>query len=175
MRRKKIGNKTHRSEKDQESASADPTAGGLINDVRLVAKNVIRPEPLYADRPLLSFVGRLVKIEFTPKAGPSEHMWIKIQGVTEDRLVGRLVSVPRIRGNGQQGDLIRLYPTQIEAIDLSLAEWQEEAEELRTSGDYFNAWRGEPYADSEFVEDYYFDVTPRQALTRWKNWCPATK
>jgi hypothetical protein len=55
---------------------------------------------------------------------------------------------------------------------MTLEEWLEEADQLRAEGDYFNRLMGYPSVANGFERLYDQQLTPRQALTQWRNWTP---
>jgi hypothetical protein len=42
----------------------------------------------------------------------------------------------------------------------------------RAKGDYFNRWLGPPVIGNGLEQFYLDDLTPRQALVRWRDWIP---
>jgi hypothetical protein len=144
----------------------------MDENVRLVHEGAIAPDCLYTKKPLEWFVGRCVKVAFQSAQSRVEHMWVIVTQVESDHLVGKLdnqpVSVTRI----SQGDRVVLSRVQIEAVYLSFDEWCAEIAELRAKGDYFNRWLGAPVVGKGLEELYLDDLTPRQALVRWRDWIP---
>ena len=136
-------------------------------NIRLVHEDAIVPDSLYTKKPLHWFVGRNVKTSFQSADSRAEHMWVNVRGVEGDYLVGTLDNDPVWVNHLQHGDRVALRRTQIEAVDLTLGEWREEAAYLRARGDYFNSWLGYPKDGSGFEKAYEKGLTPRQALNRW--------
>ncbi len=102
-----------------------------------------------------------------------EHMWVAVSHFDGDDLVGRLDNDPVFVENMASGDVVKLRRVQIEAVNLSFDEWNEEVEHLRAKGDYFNRWLGQPVSENHFKEAFDEGLTPRQALNRWLNFVPS--
>lgn len=143
-------------------------------NVRLVHEEAIKPDSLYAKRPLDWFVGRKVKMAFQSATSIVEHMWVAVSHVDGDDLVGKLGNEPVFVENIAMGDLVKLRRVQVEAVDLSLDEWVEEVECLGAEGDYINESLGQPVMGSGFEKAFGEGLTPRQALKRWRDSIPST-
>jgi hypothetical protein len=140
-------------------------------NVRLVHEEAIKPDSIYAKRPLGWFVGRCVKMAFQSADSLVEHMWVLVTDVDGTDLVGVLSNEPVLVHHVRYGDNVTLNRTTIEAVNLSLDEWREEVEMLKAKNTYVNKYLGSPQGD-EFEEAYGEGLTPRQALNRWKNFGP---
>lgn len=143
------------------------------NNIRLVPEEAIKPDSVYTKRPLVWFVGRLVKMAFQSTDSIPEHMWVKVTEIDGHNLVGTLANNPVSVTHLKYGDRVVLSRVQIEKVDLTYEEWWEEINMLRAQGDYFNSWRGLPTCCSEFELAYDEGLTPRQALIQWRNWVPS--
>jgi hypothetical protein len=145
----------------------------MINNVRRVHEDALKPDSLYAKKPLQWFRGRSVKLSFSAESGQVEHMWVKITEIDGPHLVGNLDNDPVFVEHLDCGDTVILSRCQIEMVDLSADEWREEVDLLLAQGDYFNRWLGYPGQGSGF--DCFVDevFTPRSALKRWAKWSPS--
>lgn len=145
------------------------------DNMRFVHEEAIKPDSLYAKKPLEWFIGRLVKIAFQSADSWVEHMWVKVNKVQGHDLVGTLENYPAFVTHLGYGDQVTINRTQIEAINLTLEEWWAEVTLLKSDDDYFNFWRGHPQDGNGFEVGYDEGLTPRQALKRWRNWVPTEK
>ena len=145
----------------------------MSNNVRMIHEDALKPDSLYAKKPLQWFRGRSVKLSFSAESGHVEHMWVKITEIDGPHLVGNLDNEPVFVKHLDFGDTVILSRCQIEMVDLSTDEWWEEVDSLRAQGDYFNRWLGFPGQGSGFECFVYEDFTPRMALKRWAKWSPS--
>ncbi len=140
--------------------------------MRKVHEDAIYPDSLYCKRPLEWYVGRHIKMAFQSARSTVEHMWVAVNRIDGDHLIGTLDNDPFHVETLQHGDIVKLSRTQIEAVDLTLAEWMEEVDGLRAEGEYYNRWLGYPSRKNGFDDAYDERLTPRQALRRWRDHVP---
>ena len=145
----------------------------MDNNIRLIHEDAMKPDTLYAKRPLEWFHGRTVKMAFSAECGSVEHMWVRITGIEGQNLVGVLDNIPFWVQHVQLGDKVTLTRCQIEMVDLTSDEWWEEVHLLRAQGDYYNRWLGYPKQGGGFENFYDRGFTPRVALERWGTWSPS--
>lgn len=144
----------------------------MDENVRVVHEDAIKPDSLYAKKPLEWFLGRCIKMAFQSAESMVEHMWVRVTNVERDYLVGELDNDPALVTHIRYGDRVVLSRVQIEAVDLTFEEWKAEVEHLRSQGDYFNRWFGIPKVGNGLERAFHDGLTPRQALVRWRDSVP---
>jgi hypothetical protein len=145
--------------------------GQQTNQVRIVSAGLITPDPSYTSLPSECLVGRLIKVPFQTGDSPVEHMWVTVSGVDGNTLIGRLDSDPVVTDDLKYGDLVRVSRKSIVAMHLTFREWSEQADDLRQEHDYWNLSLGSPIGPL-FDGLYNKGLSPRQALTWWRDWEP---
>lgn len=85
-------------------------------NIRYVHQNAIKPDPVFARKPLNWFVGRAVKMCFQSAESIPEHMWVLVTHVEQDYLVGSLDNYPVEVTHLKHGDRVVLSRVQIECV-----------------------------------------------------------
>ena len=70
----------------------------------------------HRDHPRDWFVGKHVKVGFRSRSGNVEHMWVAVNGVKGQRLVGELLSDPLWIRSIQPGDHVELKRYHVQAV-----------------------------------------------------------
>jgi hypothetical protein len=140
-------------------------------NVRQVHPDWHRPDPRYSRMPLEYFVGKVVKVCFQSADSIPEAMWVLVAAVDEHCLIGTLDNHPVCVTHLKFGDTVQVWRTQIIMVHSSRKEWMREAKALRAKGDYFNKWLGKPFGRA-FNRQYEKKISPRLALTLWRDYVP---
>lgn len=136
---------------------------------RAVISEALVPDALYQEYPLDYFVGRIIKKSFTAKDGRLEAMWVAIEAVWEDRLVGKLDNDPVLVTHLTAGDTVTVRPAEIIAVEHDTEEWLQEVRLRRAKSDFFNRVGGPAHGD-KFEKLYEMGLGPSQALAAWRDY-----
>lgn len=148
-----------------------------MDDIRILAPGVLKPDPIYAARPLKWFKGRHVKKSFPAGDGSNraEHMWIRITGYKGSQLVGVLDSDPTLC-NLTPGGKVILRRDEILMVHHSENEWLAELDALLKKDSYTNEFLGEPTVENGLLDLYRMGLfSPTFALTSWRDFDGSTR
>jgi hypothetical protein len=136
---------------------------------RALISEALVPDALYREYPLDYFVGRIVKKAFTARDGRLEAMWVVIEAVREDRLVGKLDNDPLVVDHLKGGDTVAVEPAEIITVHYEKEEWLEEVRLRLPKSDFFNRVGG-PARGDNFERLYEMGLGPAQALAVWRDY-----
>jgi len=100
-----------RSSRRNDKARRKTKMARRKKDIRIVCTRCLAPDPQLAAKGAQYFVGKLVKKLFT-----EEHMWVFIDGFTDDVLTGTLENEPLLMTCLNMGDRVVVRLNEIEDV-----------------------------------------------------------